>query len=237
MTGMEQIRKKRPKRDSDTHLLQGTRTYLRDLWRSLRIWNEFNYGFRKLSRVNSCITFFGSARFDENNDYYKLAYDTAYACGKAGYAVMTGGGGGIMEAANRGARDAGALSIGCNILLPHEQKPNPYIDIQLTFHYFFVRKVMLIKYSQAFILLPGGFGTMDEIFETATLMQTGKIRDFPVVVMGSDYWKPLGPFLQETMIDHGTIDARDLDYNFARMTDDPQEALDIVRLRKLGESL
>jgi hypothetical protein len=214
-------------RDSDFHLLQGAQNYALDLWRSFRIWREFRKGFTKLGHIHQCVTFFGSARFDEDHEYYKLAYDTAYQIGKAGYAVMTGGGPGIMEAANRGAKDAGALSIGCNIQLPTEQLPNPYQDISLTFSHFFVRKVMLLKYSTAFILLPGGFGTMDEIFETATLMQTKKICDFPVVVMGSEYWKELGPFLDKTMIDFGTIDKEDL--GFIRITDNPQEALDIVK--------
>ncbi len=221
--------------NADYHLFRGTRSYSRDLWRSFRIWREFRKGFTKLSDVKNCVTFFGSARFDENHEYYKLAYDTAYAVGKAGYAVMTGGGPGVMEAANRGARDAGALSIGCNIMLPEEQEPNSYTDITLQFHYFFVRKVMLLKYSSAFVMLPGGFGTMDEIFETATLMQTGKICDFPVVLMGSKYWQNLTPFLQKTMLDHGTIDERDS--HIARMTDDPQETLDIVRIRCLGQKV
>lgn len=178
---------------------------------------------------------FGSARFDENHEYYKLAYETAYKVGKAGYTVMTGGGPGVMEAANRGARDAGALSIGCNIHLPHEQTPNSYTDITLQFHYFFVRKVMLLKYSTGFVLLPGGFGTMDELFETATLIQTDKIEDFPVVVMGRKYWEQLDPFLIKTMVAGGTIDEKDL--RIARMTDDPQEALDIIRLQKIGETI
>lgn len=213
--------------DADFNLLQGAHNYTLDLWRSYRIWREFRMGFRKLGGVRKCVTFFGSARFDENHEYYKLAYDTAFKVGKEGYAVMTGGGPGIMAAANRGAKDAGALSIGCNIRLPVEQIRNPYQDISLTFDHFFVRKVMLLKYSTAFILLPGGFGTMDEIFETATLMQTGKICDFPLVVMGSDYWKQLGPFLDKTMLDLGTIDERDL--QFIKMTDNPQEALDIIK--------
>ena len=213
--------------EHDIRLLRGAEeNYLRDFWRAAHIWWEFRKGFFKLRHVHKCVTFFGSARFDENHEYYKLAYDTAFQIGKAGFTVMTGGGPGIMEAANRGARDAGALSIGCNIRLPHEQVPNPYQDISLHFYYFFVRKVMLLKYSSAFVLLPGGFGTMDEIFETATLMQTGKICNFPVVVMGSDYWKKLGPFIQETMLDFGTIDRKELD--FLKLTDDPQEAMEIV---------
>jgi len=221
--------------NDDYHLFQGPRSYGRDLWRSIRIWREFRKGFTKLKRVKNCITFFGSARFDENHEYYKLAYDTAYAVGKAGYAIMTGGGPGIMEAANKGARDAGALSIGCNITLTEEQTPNPYQDISITFDHFFVRKVMLLKYSSAFVLLPGGFGTMDEAFETATLIQTDKICDFPMVFMGTEYWKNLGPFLQKTMLKHGTIDERDA--HFARMTDDPQEALDIVRVQCIGKKI
>ncbi len=215
------------RRDADYNLLQGARNYSLDLWRSYRVWREFRMGFKRLARVHKCVTFFGSARFDETHEYYKLAYDTAYKIGKEGYAVMTGGGPGIMEAANKGAQDAGALSIGCNIRLPVEQIPNPYQDVSLTFDHFFVRKVMLLKYSSAFVLLPGGFGTMDEVFETATLMQTEKICDFPVVVMGSDFWKKLGPFLDKTMIDLGTIDERDL--NFIKMTDKPQEAIDIIK--------
>jgi uncharacterized protein (TIGR00730 family) len=218
--------KRRHNIDADLNLLQGARHYTTDLWRSYKIWREFRKGFTKLNNVEKCVTFFGSARFPADHEYYQLAYDTAYQIGKAGYAVMTGGGPGIMEAANKGAQDAGALSIGCNIKLPVEQSPNPYQDISLKFDHFFVRKVMLLKYSQAFVLLPGGFGTMDEIFETATLMQTGKICNFPTVVMGSDYWKQLGPFLDKTMLDFGTIDRRDLDY--LKMTDNPQEALDII---------
>lgn len=219
--------------DANTTLLQGTGNYFADLWRSYRIWREFRRGFTRLGRISNCVTFFGSARFDEHHEYYRLAYDTAYAVGKAGFTVMTGGGPGIMEAANKGAKDAGALSVGCHIKLPQEQKPNPYTDISVGFHYFFVRKVMLLKYSKAFVLLPGGFGTMDEIFETATLVQTGKICDFPMVLMGTKYWKNLAPFLQRTMLGSGTIDERDA--HFARMTDTPQEALDIMRTQCLGQ--
>lgn len=222
--------------DADFRLLrQEAESYFVDLWRSFRIWREFRRGFRALHDVRNCVTFFGSARFRRDDPYYQLAYKTAYELGKAGYAVMTGGGGGIMEAANRGAKDAGVLSIGCNIRLPVEQIPNPYTDITLRFDHFFVRKVMLLKYSRAFVLLPGGFGTMDEIFEVATLMQTGKICDFPFVVMGSEYWKNLRPFLDQTMLEYGTIDERDL--GFIRVTDDPQEALDIVRLQCLGQRI
>lgn len=158
-----------------------------------------------------------------------MAYKTAFEAGKHGYAVMTGGGSGIMEAANKGAKDAGALSIGCNIKLPQEQKPNAYTDVSLNFRHFFVRKVMLLKYSQAFVFFPGGFGTMDEVFEIATLMQTGKISDFPAIFMGTDYWSKLRPFLEETMLSHGTIEESDM--RFAHVTDDPQEALSLIQAK------
>lgn len=216
------------KDDADSRLLQGRHRYTSDLVRSLKIWMQFRKGFYHLRNVKQCVTFFGSARFDENHEYYKMACDTAYKLGKAGFSIMTGGGPGIMEAANRGARDAGALSIGCNIRLPREQTPNPYQDISLTFDHFFIRKVMLLKYSQAFVLLPGGFGTMDEIFETATLIQTGKICDFPVIAMGHDYWKSLGPFISRTMIDSGTIDRDDLD--FFKIADHPDDVLSIISM-------
>lgn len=216
------------KQDADYGLLQGAETYAVDLWRSFRIWREFRMGFSKLARVRRCVTFFGSARFDEDHAYCRLARETAGAVGRAGYAVMTGGGPGIMAAANRGAKEAGALSIGCNIRLPREQVRNPHQDISLEFRHFFVRKVMLLKYSSAFVLLPGGFGTMDEVFELATLIQTGKISRVPVIVMGSDYWKELRPFIEKTMIEFGTVDARDL--HFLRIADDPAEALEFIRL-------
>lgn len=212
--------------DHDYKLLRGTENYFTDLMRSIRIWREFRYGFTKLNKIGKCVTIFGSARFSDDNPYYKLAYQTAYEIGKAGYAVMTGGGPGIMEAANKGAQDAGALSIGCNIELPVEQTPNPYTDVTLRFHHFFVRKVMLLKYSTAFILMPGGFGTMDEIFEVATLIQSRKVCNFPVIVMGSDYWKEIGPFIRKTMIDHKTISEGDLD--FVQITDDPAEAVKLI---------
>lgn len=218
--------------DHDCHLFRPENSYPMDVLRSLKIWWEFRRGFHHLRNVKNCVTVFGSARFTEDNPYYQLAKETAFELGKAGHTVMTGGGPGIMEAANRGAKEAGARSIGCNIQLPREQTPNPYTDLQLNFHYFFVRKVMLLKYSSAFILLPGGFGTLDEVFETATLIQTRKICDFPVIAMGSDYWKKLGPFIRETMLEHGTIDEHDLD--FMRITDSPKEVVEIIHARKTG---
>lgn len=213
--------------DHDYCLLHDTENYFLDLKRSIKIWREFCYGFRKLNKIGKCVTFFGSARFKEDNPYYRLAHQTAYEVGRAGYAVMTGGGPGIMEAANKGAREAGALSIGCNIELPFEQVPNIYTDITLRFHHFFVRKVMLLKYSSAFILMPGGFGTMDEIFEVATLIQTRKVCNFPVIAMGSEYWKEIYPFLRKTMIAQGTISEGDLD--IIKITDDALEAVHIIK--------
>lgn len=223
------------KNNFDYNLLQGTHNYFADFCRSVRIWREFRKGFKALSKVNHCVSIFGSARFKEDNPYYKLAYDTAYLMGREGYHIMTGGGPGIMEAANKGAQDAGALSVGCTIKLPSEQKPNPYQDISINFHYFFVRKVMLLKYSRAFILFPGGFGTMDEAFEVANLMITDKMCDFPVVAMGSEYWHELRPFIEKTMLSMGTINENDL--NFMKITDDPQEALDIIKLKSVGERI
>lgn len=213
--------------DHDYELLRGAENYFTDFMRSVRIWREFRRGLTKLNKIGKCVTVFGSARLKVDNPYYKLAYQTAYEVGKAGYAVMTGGGPGIMEAANKGAKDAGALSIGCNIELPVEQIPNAYTDIDIRFNHFFVRKVMLLKYSSAFILMPGGFGTMDEIFEVATLIQTRKVCNFPVVVMGSDYWKEIGPFLRKTMIAHGTISESDLD--FVKITNNPLEAVQLIQ--------
>jgi uncharacterized protein (TIGR00730 family) len=220
---------------SDFQLLQGTEDYVTDLWRSIRIWHEFRKGFRKLGHIESCVTFFGSAQFNQDNLFCEMAYDTAYKMGKAGFSIMTGGGPGIMEAANRGAKDAGALSIGCNIKLPEEQEPNKFTDIDITFNHFFVRKVMLIKYSKAFVLCPGGFGTMDEAFEVANLMYTGKLHNFPTVLMGAEYWQNLRSFIKDTMIKYKAIDEKDA--HFAHITDNPEEALDLVRIQCLGQPL
>ena len=172
--------------------LAGPTWRLTELRRIVRIFFEFLRGFRSLHFVGPCVTVFGSARFPDGHRYYEMAREVGGGLGRRpGFTVMTGGGPGVMEAANRGAREAGGRSVGCNIELPHEQKPNPYLDFFLEFRYFFVRKVMLVKYSYGFVVLPGGFGTLDEIFETATLIQTGKIPGFPLVLMGSEYWKDL----------------------------------------------
>ncbi len=211
----------------EQRFLEGPAKRRSEFLRVLRIGAEFLKGFRKLHFVGPCVTVFGSARFDENHRYYKLARDVGARLARAGFTVMTGGGPGIMEAANRGAKDVGGRSIGCNIVLPQEQKPNPYLDRFIDFRYFFVRKVMLVKYSYAFVVMPGGFGTLDELFETATLVQTGKIHDFDIVLMGSDYWEPLLRFLRETMVRERTIESIDVDRWI--ITDDPEEAVRRVR--------
>jgi len=209
--------------------LAGPKTRGYELRRLLRISWEFMRGFRALHFVGPCVTVFGSARFPETHPHYELARDVGRRLALAGFTVMTGGGPGIMEAANRGAKDVGGASIGCNITLPKEQQPNRYLDRWIEFRYFFVRKVMLVKYSYAFVALPGGFGTMDEVFETATLVQTGKIRDFPIVLMGVEYWQPLIDFLRGRMVRDGTIAPHDLDHLL--LTDDPGEAVATILAR------
>jgi uncharacterized protein (TIGR00730 family) len=189
----------------DGRFLEGPQTRTSEFARLIRIGADFIRGFRGLHFAGPCVTVFGSARFHEDHRYYALAREMGRRLGRAGFTVLTGGGPGIMEAANRGAREVGAPSVGCNIILPKEQVPNAYVDRWLEFRYFFVRKVMLVKYSYAFVVLPGGFGTMDEIFECATLIQTGKIKDFPLVLMGTEYWQPLHDFLCHRMVEEKTI--------------------------------
>jgi uncharacterized protein (TIGR00730 family) len=203
--------------------LEGPQRPLTELARAARIFAEFVRGFRALHFVGPCVTVFGSARFAEHHEYYRLAREVGSELARAGFTVMTGGGPGIMEAANRGAKEVGGRSIGCNIALPKEQRPNPYLDQWTTFRYFFVRKVMLVKYSYAFIALPGGFGTLDEIFETATLIQTAKIYEFPLVLMAREFWRPLLEFMSGRLIQEKTIDAGDL--NRILVTDSPKEAV------------
>lgn len=197
-----------------------------ELVRALRIFSEFVRGFRRMHFFGPCVTVFGSARFGEDHAYYRIAREIGMRLAQAGFAVMTGGGPGVMEVANRGARDVGGRSIGCNIRLLQEQRPNPYLDRWITFRYFFVRKVMLIKYSYAFVALPGGLGTLDEIFETATLIQTRKINNFPLVLVGADYWEPLLAFMRDRLVAQRTIDPEDL----TRITimDSPAEAVDEI---------
>lgn len=217
---------KRPPKGGEHDLLKGPRLRRQELWTALKVFAEFIRGFRKLHFIGPCVTVFGSARFEEDHPYYKLAQATGSSLARAGYGVMTGGGPGIMEAANRGAREAGGLSMGCNIELPMEQHPNPYLDRFVDFNYFFVRKVMLVKYSKAFIVMPGGFGTMDEIFETLVLIQTKKIERFPIIIMGTEFWGHLQTFIDKALIEGKTIDPLDMD--LIQWTDDPEEAVEMI---------
>jgi len=206
-----------------------------DLLRLLHISAEFLRAFRKLHSLGPCVTVFGSARFPESHPYYGLARDVGKRLAEAGFTVMTGGGPGIMEAASRGAKDVGGRTVGCNIELPIEQKPNPYLDECVTFHHFFVRKVMLVKYSYAFVVLPGGFGTLDEVFETVTLIQTDKIRDFPIVLVASDFWNPLIQFMRDTLLARGTI--AEGDFELMNVVDSANDAVGLIRdaaIRRFG---
>lgn len=213
--------------DGEERYLAGPQPRLAELVWATRVGWQFINGFRALHFVGPCVTVFGSARFAEDHPYYELARRLGSELARTGFTVMTGGGPGIMEAANRGAREARGRSIGCNIELPLEQHPNPYLDKMVLFRHFFVRKVMLVKYSYAFVGMPGGFGTLDEVFEAATLIQTGKIKDFPIVLMGSDYWEPMLAFMRETLVSHGTIDESDFDR--LTITDDPVHAATCIR--------
>jgi hypothetical protein len=194
---------------TDRVLLEGPHSRRRELWLVLRAVRDFISGFRTLHFVGPCVTVFGSARFDAAHPYYALGREVGAGLAGLGFTVMTGGGPGLMEAANRGAREAGGRSVGCNIELPSEQAPNPYLDRWVTTRHFFVRKVLLFKYSYAFVGLPGGLGTLDELFEALTLIQTGKIENFPVVLMGTSYWHPLQDLLQHLARER-TISEEDL---------------------------
>ncbi len=212
--------------ETEREFLEGPHSRLREFGFVLRVVREFVHGFRKLHFLGPCITVFGSARFKEDHKYYQLAREMGSALADMGFTVLTGGGPGIMEAANRGAKEAGGTSIGCNIVLPHEQNPNPYLDVMIEFDYFFVRKFMLIKYSLGFVVMPGGFGTLDELFEAITLMQTNKIKNFPVVLMGREYYKDIMETAQ-TFLKEGTISPSDL--NLFLVTDSIEEACAYLR--------
>lgn len=218
-----------PGKDDDEveDFLSGPKARFSEFVRALRIFAEFMKGFRALHFVGPCVTVFGSARFTEDHPHYKLGVEVGARMAALGVTTMTGGGPGIMEAANRGAKQAGGKSIGCNIVLPMEQQPNPYVDKFIEFRYFFVRKVMLVKYSVAFVVLPGGFGTLDELFEALTLVQTRKIAQFPVVLMGVEYWSPMIEFIRDTLIKRGTINPEDLD--LLTVTDDMEVAARAVK--------
>jgi len=198
-----------------------------DTWRIFRIMSEFVDGFEVLSKVGKAVSIFGSARTVRDGKFYKLAEEVAYHIAKAGYAVITGSGPGTMEAANKGTQRAGGQSIGLNIQLPCEQKPNKYVDTVLGFRYFFVRKVMFVKYAKAFVILPGGYGTLDEFFEAITLIQTSRIPRFPVILFNSVYWKPLLEWLKKTVYAHGNIYKEDLEIFI--LVDQPKEVAQAIK--------
>jgi hypothetical protein len=217
----------------ERQFLRGPRARGLELAEAGRIFAECVKGFRGLHFVGPCVTVFGSARFKEDHPYYVLARDLGAKLAQAGFTVMTGGGPGIMEAANRGAKDVGGYSVGSNITLPVEQKPNAYLDRWVEFRYFFIRKMLLEKYSYAFVAMPGGIGTLDEIFETSVLVQTGKMKDFPLVLMGKSFWSPLVDYLRDSLLAAGTIDQADVIR--WRITDSPQEAVDTIRERAMKQ--
>lgn len=204
---------------------------VQDSWRLFKILAEFVDGFETLSDMYPCISIFGSARVEQGDPVYEQAVYIAKRLAEAGFNIVTGGGPGIMEAANKGAAEGGKASIGLNIQLPMEQKPNPYANVELHFKYFFVRKVMFIKYAQAYIAMPGGFGTLDEVFEALTLIQTNRIRGFPVVLVGSDYWGPLLTWIEEGLLKQGAISPEDMD--LITLIDDPDEVVKVVKQRTI----
>ena len=205
-----------------------------DVWSLLQILSEFVQGFDLLSELGPSVTVFGSSRFTPENPYYRKAYETGYLLGKEGYAVVTGGGPGIMEAANKGAFEAGAESVGLQIDIPEEVDKNPYLTKRLLFKHFFVRKAMLLRYALGYIIFPGGYGTFDELFEALTLMQTKKSYPFPILLFGSEYWKPLVEFMRRTMVEFGTISEDDL--NFFQIVDSPEEAVETINRFVLEKS-
>jgi uncharacterized protein (TIGR00730 family) len=200
------------------------RSTLTDEDRIERISEELRMGFKSLAHIGAAASFFGSARTPPGDPDYELARETARTLGESGMAIITGGGPGLMEAANRGAQEAGAHSVGLNIELPFEQGPNPYCDIALEFHYFFTRKIMFVRYASGFVVFPGGFGTLDETFEALTLIQTGKVRHFPVVLVGVDYWGGLVDWIRERLVAEGKVSPQDLD--LICLTDDPLDVRD-----------
>jgi hypothetical protein len=216
-----------PRDEEEKAFLRGSREHPEELASAGRIFLEFVRGFQKLGGIGRCVTVFGSARFKEGHPYYDLTRELGYRLAQEGLTVMTGGGPGIMEAANRGAKEGGGLSIGCNVQLPVEQKPNPYLDRFVEFEHFFVRKVMLVKYSNAFVIMPGGFGTLDEVFETITLMQTNKLECFPVIAMVNSFWEKLRDFVRGTLLSEGTISPSDL--GLIHLTDSVERTVEIIK--------
>jgi uncharacterized protein (TIGR00730 family) len=204
----------------------GVASLLSERQRLRRVRRELAAGFRALAHVGPAVSVFGSARTPQEHPEYGLAREVARRLGEAGFAIITGGGGGAMEAANRGARDAGVTSVGLNIELPFEQRVNPYVNLPLTFHYFFTRKVMFVRYARAFVVHPGGFGTLDELFEALTLIQTGRVTRFPVVLVGSGYWRGLLDWMRERLLGEGKVSPGDLE--LAQVSDEPEAIVEIV---------
>src|SRR6267378_5104234 len=233
----DQTEKRPPGATQDERLLETPRPdeFLRtDTWRVFRIMGEFVQGFEDLAQITNGVAIFGSARTPPDDLEYKAAQETGSLFARAGCSVITGGGPGIMEAANRGAFEAGGASVGCNIELPHEQSSNPYLTLSLKFKYFFVRKTMFVKYSNAFIIFPGGFGTLDELFEALTLIQTHKIHNFPVVLYGSKYWQEMLDWLRGPMLSDGKI--IEDDFRRLHLTDSPEEIVSVVKAYDPSES-
>ncbi len=210
----------------ERRFLRGPQKFKKEIGRAGRILMEYIKAFHTFRNVRNCVTIFGSARFSQEHRYYQMALAMGKLLAQNGYTVMTGGGPGIMEAAVRGAKSVNGATVGCNIWIPEEQKPNLYLDTWLTFRYFFVRKVMLTKYSSGFIAMPGGLGTLDELFEMATLIQTKKIAHFPLVLMGVEFWTPLIDFMVNTLVANKTIELEDV--NKLYITDSPQEAIEHI---------
>ena len=223
-----------PRRNDSAQRTSGQRSEpdesSRESWRMFRIMSEFVMGFDVLAQMRPAVTIFGSARTVESAPTYQLARDLGRLLGANGFSVVTGGGPGVMEAANRGALESGAHSVGLNIRLPEEQEANPYTTLSLDFRYFFVRKVMLVKYATAFVLFPGGFGTLDELFETLTLIQTGKVEQFPMILVGSEYWNGLTGWIDDSLVADGFIHADDRE--ICRIVDTPEQVLQIVTVER-----
>jgi uncharacterized protein (TIGR00730 family) len=217
----------RSRNSSEKVFLEGPRSRTLEARHAFEVCFEMIKGFRKFHFLGPCVTVFGSARFAENHKYYKLAFEIGQELSLKGFAIMTGGGPGIMEAANRGAKSMDGCSVGCNITLPKEQKPNPFLDEWMEFKYFMVRKFMLAKYSYGFVALPGGFGTLDELFGVLTLIQTRKMKDFPVVLMGTEFWEPLRKLIEERLIEAQTINSEDM--RTLTFTDSPTEAAAFIQ--------
>lgn len=212
---------------SEERFLQGQKPFLSDIRRLFQISLECLRGFIAFRNLGPCVTVFGSARFGQEHRYYRLAEESSRQLAKAGFTIITGGGPGLMEAANKGAKSGNGYSVGCNIKLPKEQEPNQFLDQWVEFKYFFVRKLMLAKYSYAFVVTPGGFGTLDEMFEIVTLIQTGKLKNFPVILMGADYWQPLMDFIRGTLAKNAAIG--DADLELITVTDSAEKATEIIR--------